>query len=838
MATNDTAPPVPPKDSPYDIGMADTVVGSSKRKRRMGDDDNVLDNTDLSPADRGDGHTPKRSRSVVPQSDDETSDDARTRSVRRKTGSRNLSNLNLRHGSKQHKMEETPRGSKFQEGSLNSKPSTTPPSFYTRGKRQMKGGLEHMDDLMEAYHDPAGDAAVDGDEIEDEYSTDAELAGGSTEGPKSFFRFGRSLSKFYPFGLWNRLYDETHEKLLQQNRIDAERKARMKAEAEARYAEMKKAGLLDPTQVSATRHSIDLATPHDSVVGSDSKRSSLDHRRNVSMGSDLASPRDHILSPGAIDAPATEQKRLRSMSSRFSLRRPSLSNLKNGLKRVASDLNLGNIAARETSSSVSPEKAETQPFASESLRTRSDKQSRDTHRLYKRISDLERKLSLARAELGNVLDEASPAPGTSASSQRFSSAPLRRPKFIPGSLPTLPSERLLFPEGGINLSDDDEDIDNQATIRATREIALPPRISSLFKDVNHELFNRDIHLEPQTGTDDPVDHNGPVLSNAIAKTPVEMDPNNITDFTRTANAAGSSTADYSQLDSKLKALDDNVKLAKKSAKSKKRKSSVASNDLAFKPSAGIDDDDDEEWAAASGTPKKKLKSGNKSAESLRRQAQKVTVQKLTPATATIVKSHVASGHKKQKVQKSTVSKPDETRTIQHTTIEETLTNEPTSTSAPIIDEQPEPEDSFLEVTDLDIMSPLEPVFEEEEEDEDSEGNTTTTNIPVKDAPSKPTAKATPARYTRRGVHQRNRSASPNILLQPQQHLDPNKSGIQAVLSAGDVAKHRRNRSISPLPPAGEKGRLGSVSEEEGHGAAIVRPATAPAGEFEWPEDVF
>jgi hypothetical protein len=826
MATNDGAPPVPPKDSPTIAGMA----GSSKRKRRVDDDDNVLENTDLSQSEGGNGYTPKRARSVVPQSGDETSDDARTRSVRRKTGSRNLSNLNLRHAAKQQKMQDTPRGSKFQEGSLNSKPSTTPPSFYTRSRRQIKGGPQQMDDLMEAYHDPTYDAGIDEG---DSGSVDAQLAGGSREGPKSFFRFGRSLSKFYPFGLWNRLYDETHEKLLQQNRMDAERKARMKAEAEAKYADMKKAGLLDPTRVSAVRHSVDLSPPKDSVVGTDSKRSSLDHRRNVSMGSDLVSPRGQITSPNCIDAPNTEQKGLRSIGSRFSLRRPSLSNIRNGLKRVASDLNLGNITAREASSSVSPEKPDNLTYGTDTVRSRSEKQNRDTHRLYKRISDLERKLSLARAELGHALDEASPAPGTSASAQRFSSVPLRRPKFIPGSLPTLPSERLLFPEGQINLSDDDEDGDNQATIRAAREIAPPPRVSSLFKDVNYELLNRDIHLEPQAPTDEQFDASSPILSNISGKLPADMDPNSAADFVRTADATASSSANDTQLATKLKAIDDKSKLVKNQAKSKKRKSGGSSDDLAYKPGKENYVDDEAEWEAATRTPKKKHKSDDKSENASRGQAQKITVQKLTPATATIVKSHITTNHKQQ-TEKVTSKQSEAGRDIQRSAIDEIDAADEAPSTIPFFEEEPELEDSFLEVTDLEILGPLEPVVEEEEEDDSEEGNTTTTSIPVKDVPSKPTAKATPARYTRHGVHPRNRSVSAKHS-QPQQFLDPTKSGIQTVLSAGDIARHRRNRSVSPLPPFEE-----NVDEQSrtAVGSTATRPATAPTGDFEWPEDVF
>jgi hypothetical protein len=393
---------------------------------------------------------------------------------------------------------------------------------------------------------------------------------------------------------------------------------------------------------------------------------------------------------------------------------------------------------------------------------------------------------------------------------------------------------LLFPEGQINLSDEDEDGDNQATIRAAREIAPPPRISSLFKDVNYALLNRDIYLEPQAHADNQVDNNTSVLPNDSGKLSADMDPLRIADLVRSDNTTADPSADYTTLDSKLKAIDDNVKLVKKQAKSKKRKSGVPSDDLTYKPSVDDGNDDEAEWEAASRTPKKKRKSDGKSENDSRGQAQKITVQKLTPATATIVKSHVTTSHKQQKVDKVTSKQSEGDREIRRSTIDEIEASDEVPLTIPVFDGEPEPEDSLLEVTDLEILGPLEPVVEEEEENDSEAGNTTTTSIPIKDVPSKPTAKATPARYTRHGAHPRNRSVSAKQS-QQQQYLDPSKSGIQSVISAGDIARHRRNRSISPLPPFAEN--IDDQSRPAPDSTA-TRPATAPTGDFEWPEDVF
>jgi hypothetical protein len=312
-----------------------------------------------------------------------------------------------------------------------------------------------------------------------------------------------------------------------------------------------------------------------------------------------------------------------------------------------------------------------------------------------------------------------------------------------------------------------------------------------------------------------------------------MDPNSAADFVRTADATASSSANDTQLATKLKAIDDKSKLVKNQAKSKKRKSGGSSDDLAYKPGKENYVDDEAEWEAATRTPKKKHTSDDKSENASRGQAQKITVQKLTPATATIVKSHITTNHKQQ-TEKVTSKQSEAGRDIQRSAIDEIDAADEAPSTIPFFEEEPELEDSFLEVTDLEILGPLEPVVEEEEEDDSEEGNTTTTSIPVKDVPSKPTAKATPARYTRHGVHPRNRSVSAKHS-QPQQFLDPTKSGIQTVLSAGDIARHRRNRSVSPLPPFEE-----NVDEQSrtAVGSTATRPATAPTGDFEWPEDVF
>lgn len=777
---------MPPKDSPYAAKMAESGASGSKRKRST---------TDLSTSNAPDAHpdhvdpnrhTPKRSRSAVPQSAGDVSDDARVRSIRRKKGSRNLSNLNLRHAAQQQSMQDTPRESKFQEGSLTDKPSAQPPSLFTRFNRTDSANQDQIETLMADYHNSASEA-----ELEEETARNSGL--GSTnaharEEPKSFFRFGRSLSKFYPFGLWNRIYDETHDKLLQQNRLEAERKARMKAEAEAKYAEMKQSGQFDATVVSAIHRSVETPTPHDSVVGLDSDRSA-EHKRNISLGSELDQSQDYATDHENTEVPETEQKTLRAVSSRFSLHRPSLSNLKNGLKRVASDLNLGQFANRESSSSISPEKVDMVHPGFKSTRSRYDSKGRDTTRLSKRVSDLERKLQAAREELNQALDDASPVPRSGGKFHRFTPSTVRKTKFVPGGLPTLPSERLLFPEGNPSTADAGHDADNtniefaeyedgaedQETVRVSRERAIPPRASSLFKPV---VANANAEAETVQATEKQAEEtdvdDASYGDNELAEDEAsDMDPNSITNFTKHAQSG----TDHASLDAKLKALDASAKAARKQSRPKKRKSAVDPEDLSYRP--GAEDDDDAEWDAASNGPKKKLKASGRSENNLRAKAAASPGTKRSP---------------KSKLPRKVKNSPS---AVDKLTVDLGLNDQR--------DEFPV-EDSVLLKTPIEIQITeaephvLEPVYEEDEE---------TTTVPLNDEPSKPTAKATPARYVRRTTA-RARSVSPHL------PLESVESGIRSVLAAGDAAKDRRGRSSSP-PPSSAAGRhITTVLEEESY----------------------
>ncbi|KAK5688320.1 hypothetical protein LTS10_000298 [Elasticomyces elasticus] len=827
------APPVPPKDTPKSIKMdIDSAPPSATKRKRDEVDDTVYEVRDgrLAPADF-DAHTPKRSR----QSDTEASDSGPgDQRLRRKKKMNNLSKANLRHAAEQQRVRE----SRFQEGSLTDRPSAKPPSAFTRMIRTESGNIKQVDELMEGYND---------DTIMDEASPEAQvssevavesLATNAEPGPKSesggFFRFGRSFaSSFHPVALWNKMWNETREDLIRQNE-EMERKRKQKEEAEARYAEMKAAGQLGlkpvGNHVPDMRESAESSRPRDSAVVLDGVKDSI----RISTGSQLLPPSTEDIVNGDV----TEAKAKGTFRSRFGFRKPSISNLKGGLKRVASDLNLAAPAGRESSSSVSPHKTD---LDQSTLRRSTSKfDLKKQQKLSKRVSDLEGKLQLARRELDVALVEASPKLKLNNKYERFTPHnTLKRPKFIPGKLPSLPSERILMAEqlgfGDDELSPDMPAFENtqprkaidlsegtgfdygETTAKARESTQYPRRADSLFKLSDDKID------DTSNDKNNVIQTNKPETSELTRFTSDStMDPNSITTLKSDGVPEPTKGGDYASLDAKLKALDKQVKTARKpAAKSKKRKSGADDDDKLFKPSTTTDDDD--EWDEANGTPRKKRKStGNNTTSSphgqpkrTRGNAAKSSPSKTKPRTSKIT------------TQKTSLKKAAESE-------EEYSEAEDAAAGADEIDEAPAR-------TSLDSQGqPLEPLYEVEEE-------------VVNGDPSKPARNLTQVRY----FGGRTRSSSPHKRARSVQPA-PEETML---LRAAEVAQGRRGRSASPAPGKMVGVVSKTVDVEEGLVSTpndIVQNVTPPAeeqsnmtvtkttvevtvgtdGDFQWPEDVF
>ena len=851
------APPVPPKDQRYSVSTMDPPptrpssahASGSKRKR------DTLDVTSFD-ADGQDEYTPKRRRSPLRQSDPDVSDEttpAYQKNVRRKKGSRNLSNLNLRHAAEMQKAKAGTLKSKFQEGSLTDKPSEQPPSVFMRMVRTDSGNVRQVDELMEDYHNDNDSAPRDSVErviAQEKAAIPARVAEIDVDKDNKenagLFRFGaRWAASFHPVALWNKIYGQSREEIIQEDREAAERKAREKAELEARYAEMKKAGAFQPKRIGniygsmASRHTTQ--TPRDSaIVMEDTRDSSDDQMRSASALSQWTATQDDSTGFSASEAPDTATKTFKTLKDRLHFRKPSLANMKDDLKRVKSVSNISQtLNHRESSSSISPVKGE---FDQSTLRKSHSKyELKKQHKLSKRVSDLESKLSQARKELDLAIVDASPMPKLGSRYERFTpvSTLKRTTKFMPGKLLSLPSERLLMVQqqgDDVEMSDgsedlgatksvdlkeflaearvkNDDDAEGEETIKARGGgRKYPTRATSLFN-----LHNNNIESEATA----PINTNndeaqGKTIDIAEASTTQEhekMDPNSATNFTSDGmvNDTVGQQPDYAVLDAKLKTLEANDKPKKQVVKVKKRKSGARDEDKAFKPSK---DADDEEWSEAEQGPKKKRKSASGAASS-------PASKRTSRATGLASSPNGKKGSTSKSSPPKKVSK--NTAIVQTTTAVEVLDEEEEAVSPGA-----EMQEVVMDRRDsLDSQTrPLEPVYEEEEE---QIAETTTT-------------KTEPTRHT--GINSlRSRSASPH-----KRHA-PVQAGAEETMMtrAAEAAKKnpaRRGRSNSPPPrkngttaDGGEVMKL--VPGEEG--VPMLPPGTKGnenGGEFQWPEDVF
>ncbi|EME47298.1 hypothetical protein DOTSEDRAFT_41726 [Dothistroma septosporum NZE10] len=872
----ESPPPVPPKD--YSNNYATSMSGSrppsapasgSKRKRET-QDDTVYNECDgrIEVADQRGQGTPKRSRSShAGVSDGDVSTDntpMAQRGLRRKKGSRNLSNLNLRHKASlqalPQRQSSPSRESKFQEGSLSDKPSDKPPSMYTRFTRTDSGTLMMVDELMSDYHN--GMPTPKDDKIEKTIQFEKDTrdervveinARQKKDGSSGIFKFGRSFSSgFNPISLWNKIWGEQREALIRENIAEAERKARLKAAAEARYAEMKNAGQLPGQHIT-------FGQPHDSAVALESSaRPVVDQYRDISFSSALRTSQDDGDARESSEIPESSSRPLRAVKSRLHLRKPSLQSLKYGLKRTKSEFSLGAAAAAtESSSSASPTKPEFDNSALKSSVSRYDLKKQ--HKLTKRVSDLETKLQKARSELDQALVEASPAPRLNGKYQRFTpNSTIRKPKFVPGALPTLPSGQVLFPEElgfrgdeaniarlacetrprkALDLSEAFDDIDGEDVVR---EIPAKPRERGGAR--SDERKNNEVNQEQGLSKIDPGNQN---LEHSDGHDYIDRHneanhglPEHIDiGIDDMSSPLGQETSEPPKavaskiLDEKLRALDANVKLTKKSVRSKKR-TTMHDDEKTFKP--GGTTDDDEEWDKAIQKPKKKRKSTGRVETTSRN-----TRANIGPGRVESPEGKKSTASKvSPKNRKSSILVPVSPMQIQ------------VDIALPAVDGS---EDELVEQASArnSVASEnktLKPVFEEEEEN----GAVSTPK-----STSMPADATTAARFGRHAV--RSGSAS------PQKRSEPVTKEERMMSRAAVAAQRKRSsRSASPPPRSGcsaevqidelvtvVPGEDGAPKLPTGANGSFESLANAADVEilrnaedlhkkpsFEWPEDVF
>lgn len=335
----------------------------------------------------------------------------------------------------------TPRPSKFAEGSMNDKPSKRPPSPYTRDEEAME---EYM--TWPAISRPSVTRPVpDNNDFYD--------AGIDQDKPSTMYRFGRAIANAFNPGVW------TGRWRTKEPQVDPQRNI-----LEA-YAELKKSGFTG-TAV-ATRAPMAGGIPsqkasfRDSAIDMDESRPSVESKENQAY-TVMPAP-----SVPLVQRSVTPLPRVSSRRSSLNLHTPSLSTL----KRVGSHLQLPSAKRHSAQDSIPSATDSVNPGVGgpEIRKQPSKKDMLKQQKLYKRVSNLESQLEAARRELDEL-------EATKEITHEGTTLPSLRPKpFMPGALPSLPSERLLkdhVPQNGINVG--------QPQILSTSEQLPGPRLESRY----------------------------------------------------------------------------------------------------------------------------------------------------------------------------------------------------------------------------------------------------------------------------------------------------------------------------------------------------------------------
>lgn len=233
------------------------------------------------------------------------------------------------------------------------------------------------------------------------------------------FRFGKAIaSAFNPFGGWGRNSEGSPNKSPQKDVI---------SQAEKAYAELKKAGYQGTNKGHYTE---DLGV---NTALADQTWRSIQHKMEYS--SPVKDPYHH---------PIEENRGAPSRSESSASKRSSLQDLRLTKSFFKSPSASPAVYCDRTSDEYEPTGLRKQPSRREL--------SRQT-KLLKKVSNLEEKLQRARRELRELTgnEERAPVPTAQANIPNAEMDPALFPrKFVPGALPSLPSERLLDQQAAEN----------------------------------------------------------------------------------------------------------------------------------------------------------------------------------------------------------------------------------------------------------------------------------------------------------------------------------------------------------------------------------------------------
>ncbi|KAI9679195.1 MAG: hypothetical protein M1817_005214 [Caeruleum heppii] len=344
------------------------------------------------------------------------------------------------------------RPSRFLEGSMNDRVSQKPPSLFTRDDEAMRRYVEDQENPWQA--------TFDGDDFKPRRSShpSARLKRTTHDGSSSarrsgIFKFGKSLANtINPVSIWDSLVqiwretnDEYEARQAHANKANVMKERQTKAERV--YAEMKRNGQfgvrgsapLQSTSVlpsMAYKDADEGPQPHlkrDSGIDMGDSRSSNERKRD---GRVFGHHGDSVLSEDVYEKrqPLDADGR-QSLRSSFNISTPSLL----CMKKARSDVNLPSTNVRSGESSGEQSRHSTERVVRKQL-SRKDLQKQQ--RLSKRVSDLETKLEIARKELERIQGE--PIEGEGPETAPTTQESHYRKPFMPGALPTLLSEGILF----------------------------------------------------------------------------------------------------------------------------------------------------------------------------------------------------------------------------------------------------------------------------------------------------------------------------------------------------------------------------------------------------------
>ena len=307
--------------------------------------------------------------------------------------------------------------------------SQRPPSLYIREEKSMEQyTIADMEDV-----DMVCDAGIESNR------------------PSGMFRFGKAIaSAFTSANVWQGLNGIWKERE-KENQAKPEKDV-LKAKAELKYAELKKSGYKGTYNPPVRPESLDIPrikfeetygsrwnSFRDSGVDVDDYQSSSDQKNSDQF---MRATKENLMPPPPMPKGVRSSSPFSDASSgnRSSIRfhKPSLE----GLKRVSSQLHLPSIKRHAENPLSVLSSSNSNVTVPELRREPSKKDMAKQHRLSKKVSDLENKLEFARRELELSRQEAPPVPDLPAH--------VGRKRFVPGSLPSLPSERLLTPRGRQN----------------------------------------------------------------------------------------------------------------------------------------------------------------------------------------------------------------------------------------------------------------------------------------------------------------------------------------------------------------------------------------------------